>query len=187
MVFQHFSLFDALTVAENIALAAARQCAALQRPTGSSEVSRRLRPAAAPGARCRLSVGERQRIEIVRCLLQDPKLLIIDEPTSVLTPAGGRYICSRPLHRLAGEGCALLYITHRLEEVKRLCDRATIMRRGKVVAERSARRNGGDAGRADGRHPRYPRARAAGVDAVRCGSRSARWNCRRRRSLLASR
>jgi simple sugar transport system ATP-binding protein len=81
-----------------------------------------------------LSVGERQRIEIVRCLLQKPQLLIMDEPTSVLTPQEADHLFVT-LQRLAGEGCAVLYISHRLEEVQRICHHATIMRRGKVVAE----------------------------------------------------
>lgn len=81
-----------------------------------------------------LSVGERQRIEIVRCLLQEPRLLIMDEPTAVLTPQEADQLFIT-LQRLASEGCAVLYISHRLEEVKRLCHRATILRHGKVVAE----------------------------------------------------
>ena len=80
-----------------------------------------------------LSVGERQRIEIVRCLLQEPRLLIMDEPTAVLTPQEADQLF-RTLARLAREGCAVLYISHRLEEVKRICHNATILRHGKVVA-----------------------------------------------------
>src|SRR5690606_1242827 len=90
-----------------------------------------------------LSAGERQRVEIVRCLLQDPKLLIMDEPTSVLTPQEVE-ILFRTLRQLSSEGTAILYISHKLEEIRALCDEATILRRGKVVAtctprERSAR------------------------------------------------
>jgi general nucleoside transport system ATP-binding protein len=80
-----------------------------------------------------LSVGQRQRIEIVRCLLQEPRLLIMDEPTAVLTPQEADQLFVT-LDRLAREGCAILYISHRLEEVKRLCHVATILRLGKVVA-----------------------------------------------------
>ena len=78
----------------------------------------------------RLSVGERQRIEIVRCLLQDPKLLILDEPTSVLTPQEAEQLF-RTLKVLRQEGRAILYISHKLEEVRALCDTATILRGGK--------------------------------------------------------
>ena len=80
-----------------------------------------------------LSVGERQRIEIVRCLLQNPKLLIMDEPTSVLTPAEVQRLFVT-LRRLAAEGCSILYISHKLEEVRALCSAATIMRLGRNVA-----------------------------------------------------
>src|SRR6202050_137445 len=81
----------------------------------------------------RLSVGERQRIEIVRALMQNPKLLILDEPTAVLTPqeADQLFIV---LERLKNEGRAILYISHKLEEVKTLCDTATILRLGKKVS-----------------------------------------------------
>jgi general nucleoside transport system ATP-binding protein len=135
MVFQHFSLFESLTVAENVALAL---------PPGESvdAIARRLgEVSAAYGLRLEpsrpvhtLSVGERQRIEIVRCLLQDPKLLILDEPTAVLTPQEADQLFGT-LERLAGEGRAILYISHRLDEVRRLCHRATILRHGKRVAD----------------------------------------------------
>ena len=80
-----------------------------------------------------LSAGERQRIEIVRCLLQNPRLLILDEPTSVLTPQEAEHLFTT-LDRLSAEGCSILYISHKLEEVRRLCRRATILRAGRVVA-----------------------------------------------------
>ena len=134
MVFQHFSLFDALTVTENIALALPPE---MRRGLGSTieRVSADYGlPLRADAVVADLSVGERQRIEIVRCLLQSPELLIMDEPTSVLTPQEADYLFVT-LQRLAGEGCAILYISHRLEEVQRICHHATIMRRGKVVAE----------------------------------------------------
>lgn len=135
MVFQHFSLFEALTVAENIALA---MPGAFDMKSLSKRITRvsadyglPLNPRATVAD---LSVGERQRIEIVRCLLQEPKLLIMDEPTAVLTPQEAEQLFIT-LERLAKEGCAVLYISHRLEEVKRLCHRATILRHGRVVAE----------------------------------------------------
>ena len=134
MVFQHFSLFEALTVAENIALAlpgAFNLKTLSERIVGvSAEYGLPLEPAALVAD---LSVGERQRIEIVRCLLQEPRLLIMDEPTAVLTPQESDQLFVT-LRRLAGDGCAVLYISHRLEEVKQLCHDATILRHGKVVA-----------------------------------------------------
>src|SRR5262249_32679567 len=81
-----------------------------------------------------LSVGERQRIEIVRCLLQNPQLLIMDEPTSVLTPQEVERLF-QTLRRLWQEGRGILYISQKLEEIRALCERATIMRLGRVVAE----------------------------------------------------
>ena len=86
-----------------------------------------------------LSAGERQRIEIVRCLLQDPKLIVLDEPTSVLTPQEADRLFET-LERLAGEGRAILYISHKLEEVRRLCRTATVLRNGRVVATLDPRR-----------------------------------------------
>ncbi len=135
MVFQHFSLFDALTVAENIALALADAPAMAdlkRRITAvSAEYGLPLKP---DSVIADLSVGERQRVEIVRCLLQEPQMIIMDEPTSVLTPqeADDLFVT---LKRLAAEKCSILYISHRLEEVKQLCHHATILRHGKVVAE----------------------------------------------------
>lgn len=134
MVFQHFSLFDALSVAENIALAMPGTFD-MKKLSGriarvSKEYGLPLEPTAIVAD---LSVGERQRIEIVRCLLQEPKLLIMDEPTAVLTPQEADQLFLT-LARLAKEGCAVIYISHRLEEVKRLCHNATILRHGKVVA-----------------------------------------------------
>jgi simple sugar transport system ATP-binding protein len=134
MVFQHFSLFEALTVTENIALG-----------LGSQEAREGLRdrilrlstdyglPVDPDRVVHDLSVGERQRIEIIRCLLQNPKLLIMDEPTSVLTPQEVERLFVT-LRRLASEGCSILYISHKLEEVRALCSAATIMRLGRTVA-----------------------------------------------------
>jgi general nucleoside transport system ATP-binding protein len=134
MVFQHFTLFENLNVAENVALGLP--------PTESfAAISERLAETARvyglpldPKREVwRLSVGERQRIEIVRALMQNPKLLILDEPTSVLTPQEADLLFV-VLERLRNEGRAILYISHKLEEVKRLCDTATILRNGKKVA-----------------------------------------------------
>ncbi|HEX3992238.1 MAG TPA: ABC transporter ATP-binding protein [Acetobacteraceae bacterium] len=134
MVFQHFSLFEALNVTENIALGLASkdERAGLRERIVkvSTEYGLPLDPDRVVHD---LSVGERQRIEIVRCLLQNPKLLIMDEPTSVLTPAEVRTLFVT-LRRLAAEGCSILYISHKLEEVRALCSAATIMRLGRNVA-----------------------------------------------------
>jgi general nucleoside transport system ATP-binding protein len=133
MVFQHFSLFEALTVLENIALG-------MDESIPARELEGRIREImAAYGLKLdprrkvsTLSVGERQRIEIVRALLLDPKLLIMDEPTSVLTPQEVEQLFV-VLRKLAGKGCSILYISHKLNEIKSLCETATILRSGKVV------------------------------------------------------
>ncbi len=135
MVFQHFSLFDSLTVLENIALAATDERDRTKLRDKVLEVSHSYGLPLDPDRHVHsLSVGERQRIEIVRCLLQNPKLLILDEPTSVLTPQEVERLFET-LRQLAAEGCAILYISHKLEEVKALCETATILRGGKVVAD----------------------------------------------------
>jgi simple sugar transport system ATP-binding protein len=135
MVFQHFSLFEALTVQENIALGlgSAKERVGLRARIVriSNEYGLPLDPDRVVHD---LSVGERQRIEIVRCLLQNPKLLIMDEPTSVLTPSEVQKLFIT-LRRLAAEGCSILYISHKLEEVRALCSAATIMRLGRNVAQ----------------------------------------------------
>ena len=140
MVFQHFSLFEALTAAENIALSLddrtpigtiAAKAQALSYSYGLP-----LDPYSMVGD---LSVGERQRIEIIRCLLQTPELIILDEPTSVLTPQEADKLFET-LERLRAEGKSILYISHRLEEVKRMCDAATVLRHGKVVGHCNPRR-----------------------------------------------
>jgi simple sugar transport system ATP-binding protein len=140
MVFQHFSLFEALTVGENIALAVDDPALRRRLKPRIVEVSEAYGLPLDPERSVHdLSVGERQRIEIVRCLLQNPKMLIMDEPTSVLTPQEVAKLFAT-LRRRAGEGCSILYISHKLEEIKELCERATIMRLGRVVAECDPRR-----------------------------------------------
>ncbi|MCZ7676555.1 MAG: ABC transporter ATP-binding protein [Roseovarius sp.] len=134
MVFQHFSLFAAMSVAENVALG-------MERPPRLRDLAARIRevsenyglpldPERIVGD---LSAGESQRVEIVRCLLQEPRLLIMDEPTSVLTPQEVD-ILFETLRKLRDEGVAILYISHKLREIRALCDTATILRRGRVVA-----------------------------------------------------
>jgi simple sugar transport system ATP-binding protein len=134
MVFQHFSLFEALNVAENVALGMETPPAMGALAGRIADVSQAYGLPLDPGRLVGdLSAGERQRVEIIRCLLQDPKLLIMDEPTSVLTPQEVE-ILFRTLRKLAAEGTAILYISHKLEEIRSLCDTATILRRGRVVA-----------------------------------------------------
>ena len=131
MVFQHFSLFETLTVVENIAMTipgSRKALAARVRALGKDynlEVD--------PGALVHsLSVGERQRVEIIRCLMQDLRLLILDEPTSVLPPQHVQSLFEA-LRRLRDDGVAILYISHKLEEINALCDTATILRGGQVT------------------------------------------------------
>jgi simple sugar transport system ATP-binding protein len=140
MVFQTFSLFENLTVAENVALGLACGGNLSAISARLAEVSRAYGLVLDPKREVwRLSVGERQRVEIVRVLMQNPKLLILDEPTAVLTPDEANQLFV-VLERLKSEGRAILYISHKLEEVKRLCDRATILRGGKKVATCDPRR-----------------------------------------------
>ncbi len=135
MVFQHFSLFEALTVAENIALGLDEHIPEKQLHEKITQVSHAYGLPLEPKREVHsLSVGERQRIEIVRCLLQNPQLLIMDEPTSVLTPQEVQTLFAT-LTKLSKEGCAILYISHKLDEIKQLCEAATILRDGAVVAE----------------------------------------------------
>ncbi len=132
MVFQHFSLFEALTVAENVALGMNDAPRARALDARIREVSEAYGLPLDPGRRVgELSVGERQRIEIVRALLQAPRLLIMDEPTSVLTPSEAETLFGT-LRTLAEEGVSILYISHKLEEIRALCSAATILRGGKV-------------------------------------------------------
>jgi simple sugar transport system ATP-binding protein len=140
MVFQHFALFETLTVAENIALA-------LDEKTTPAALAPRIRAVSEqyglPLDPQRLvhgmSVGERQRVEIVRCLLQSPRLLIMDEPTSVLTPDAVRKLFVS-LRRLRDEGVSILYISHKLDEIQSLCDAATVLRAGRVSGTADPRR-----------------------------------------------
>jgi ABC-type uncharacterized transport system ATPase subunit len=133
MVFQHFSLFEAMTVLENIALGMDSKIQSRDLEAKIREVmdqyGLKLEPHRVVST---LSVGERQRIEIVRALLLNPQLLIMDEPTSVLTPQEVEQLFV-VLRQLAAEGCSILYISHKLHEIKALCDTATILRGGKLV------------------------------------------------------
>lgn len=135
MVFQHFSLFDNMTVSDNIALSLSGGYSKTRLLTHIREISEHYGlPIAPEKIVATLSVGAKQRIEIIRCLMQNPKLLILDEPTAVLTPQEAEKLFVT-LKALANEGCAILYISHRLDEVRRLCHSATIMRGGRVVGD----------------------------------------------------
>lgn len=136
MVFQHFSLFETLTVTENIALALGDEAKDLNELTERIiNVSKQYGMALNPDRYIHsLSVGERQRVEIVRCLVQDIKLLILDEPTSVLTPLEVNSLFIT-LRQLAADGCSILFISHKLKEVQDLCHKATILRGGKVTGD----------------------------------------------------
>lgn len=130
MVFQHFSLFETLTVAENIAMAVKGSASDLK--VRIEQASERFGLNVGADARVQsLSVGERQRVEILRCLLQEPKLIIMDEPTSVLPPQGIADLF-KTLKTLAAEGMGILFISHKLDEIRELCDVATVLRSGKV-------------------------------------------------------
>ena len=135
MVYQHFSLFDTLTAAENVWLGLDKSFTLPDITERITRVSRdygldvdALRPVHT------LSVGERQRVEIVRALMTSPKLLILDEPTSVLTPQAVQTLF-RTLRKLADEGCSILYISHKLDEIRELCHHCTVLRGGKVTGE----------------------------------------------------
>jgi simple sugar transport system ATP-binding protein len=133
MVFQHFSLFDTLSVAENVWLG-------LEPSLSLAQVSARISAKAAeygldidPSRPVHtLSVGEMQRVEIIRALLTEPKLLILDEPTSVLTPQAVDKLFV-VLKKLVSEGCSLLYISHKLHEIRELCAACTVLRGGEVT------------------------------------------------------
>ncbi len=140
MVFQHFSLFETLTVADNIALALEGERTGADLPARIRDVSAKYGLPLDPERFVHtMSVGERQRVEIVRCLLQDPRLLIMDEPTSVLTPQAVAKLFET-LRRLAAEGCSILYISHKLDEIRALCHKATVLRAGKVTGTCDPRR-----------------------------------------------
>ena len=133
MVFQHFSLFDTLSVAENVwlglskSLSLADVTAQIERTSEAYGLAvEPLRPVHT------LGVGERQRVEIVRALMTRPRLLILDEPTSVLTPQAVESLFTT-LRVLAAEGCSILYISHKLHEIRALCHACTVLRGGKVT------------------------------------------------------
>ena len=140
MVFQHFSLFPALTVAENILIALDEKVKFKDLISEISKLSKEWELFVDPLKRVsELSVGEQQRVEIIRCLMQNPKLLIMDEPTSVLTPQEISNLF-KILKRLASSGCSILYISHKLEEIIEIADQVTILKSGKSIATIDAKK-----------------------------------------------
>jgi len=137
---RRFALFDTLTVAENIALALPEKLPLKAVAARIVEVASRYGLPVDPGRHVyTMSVGERQRVEIIRSLLQKPGLLIMDEPTSVLTPQAVDTLFVT-LRELAADGCSILDISHKLDEIRALCERATILRGGKVTGVCDPRR-----------------------------------------------
>ncbi len=133
MVYQHFSLFDSVTVTDNMAVALEGRFDRRALAARIADLAQRYGLPVDPHRLLHhLSVGERQRVEILRCLLQAPSLLILDEPTSVLTPQAVERLFE-VLRSLAAEGCSILYISHKLQEIQALCDSATVLRGGRVV------------------------------------------------------
>ena len=140
MVFQHFSLFDTLTVAENVWLGLDKSLTLNQVTHSITAKAREYGLDLDPSRPVHtLSVGEMQRVEIIRALLTNPKLLILDEPTSVLTPQAVEKLFV-VLRQLASEGCSILYISHKLHEIRELCTACTVMRGGKVTGTTDPRR-----------------------------------------------
>ena len=135
MVYQHFALFESISVVENVALSLDGRYDLEELAKEVTAVSEKYGLKLSPHRIVHnLSVGERQCVEIVRCLMRRPKLLILDEPTSVLTPlAVGQLF--ETLRKLATGGCSVLYISHKLGEVQDLCDSATVLRNGRVVGK----------------------------------------------------
>lgn len=130
MVHQRFSLVEALTGAENLALAAG----GAPSPKAASDLAGRFGLALDPRRRvAELSMGERQRLEILKMLARDARILILDEPTSVLAPAEISGLIAT-LRHLADQGRAVVLITHKLSEIAGAADEVSVLRRGRMVA-----------------------------------------------------
>jgi general nucleoside transport system ATP-binding protein len=135
MVFQHFSLFETVTVAENIWLGLDKSLSLDSVRLRTREMANTYGLDVEPDRPVHsLSVGERQRVEIVRALLTSPKVLILDEPTSVLTPQAVQSLFAT-LRKLAATGCSILYISHKLDEIRELCTQCTVLRGGRVTGQ----------------------------------------------------
>ncbi len=139
MVHQHFMLVETLTVTENIILGSEPATAGVikyqEARAQIANLSQSYGLLVDPDARIEnLSVGEQQRVEILKALYRQAQILILDEPTAVLTPQEVEGFF-KIIHQLRSQGISVIIITHKLEEVKRITDRAYIMRSGKVVGE----------------------------------------------------
>ncbi len=133
MVFQHFSLFPALSVSENILISLDQKLSKNELENRIIDTSKKWGLLINPSKKvAELSVGEQQRVEIIRCLLQNPKLLIMDEPTSVLSPQEIDNLF-KVLKNLSKSGCSILYISHKLHEIKEIARRVTILKSGQVI------------------------------------------------------
>jgi len=137
MVHQHFMLVHPHTVAENIALGLSSSkflFPVREVEKGVAELSERYGLKIDSKAKIwQLSVGEQQRVEIIKALYRGAQVLILDEPTSVLTPSETRDLF-KTLRRIAEEGRSIIFITHKLDEAMEISDRITVLRQGKVVA-----------------------------------------------------
>ncbi|MET0976509.1 MAG: ABC transporter ATP-binding protein [Leifsonia sp.] len=140
MVTQEFSLVDTMTVTENLMLAGvgfgriSRSDARGRVLAAASRIGVTIDPDAIVET---LSVGERQRVEIVKALFHDCRVLILDEPTAVLVPQDVELLFES-IERLTADGLGVIFISHKLHEVTRIADRVSILRRGRIVASRPA-------------------------------------------------
>lgn len=141
MVYQHFRLVPNLTVAENLALGnpgAGLRLTESELEAEAADLGERYDFPIDPSARIwQLSVGQQQRVEILKLLYRDARILILDEPTAVLTPQEGDALF-RTMRILAEEGRSLIFVSHKLHEVKQVSDRVTVLREGRVVGEADA-------------------------------------------------
>src|SRR5215217_625499 len=137
MVYQHYMLVEPFTVAENVVLGEQRLGVDLQTKRVErelTELSHRYGVGVDPRAKIwQLSVGEQQRVEILRLLYLGARILVLDEPTAVLTPQEARSLI-QTLRGIAEQGFSVVFISHKLDEVMEVADRISILRRGKIVA-----------------------------------------------------
>ena len=132
MVFQHFNLFETLSVFENLIIDSDEQRESLREKIES--IMRKYNFSIDLDIPVlNLSAGQKQKVEIIRCLIRSPKVLIMDEPTSVLTEQETSELFLS-LKKFSEEGILIIYITHKLKEVMQLCDEVAVMRRGKLVS-----------------------------------------------------